>query len=377
MRRPRLALLNTRLVVAGLLATLGACCPTTLYELLAPLPAVRLPLDEAPHPCGGTEWWYYSGRVTTAAGRDYGLHAVIFHTPRLPNVGVGDAWIAHYAVLDVQTGAFAYDQVRVLDPGVGADAGACGGSGRSATADGELLPSAEFDLCTPLVQMTGGHGADWLRAAMGSGDFALDIALHDVRGPVLHGREGYAPHGAGGRAFYYSRPRMRATGTLAVEGVAEPISGELWFDRQWGLDITDPGLPWDWFSLRLDDGADVMLYVYRDAQPPVAFGTVLPPEGAPWPLDDADFAITPTAWWTSPHTGITYPVQWQIAIPPAELALTVTAVAADQELDVRATTVNIYWEGLCTVVGTRAAQPAAGFAFVELANAGDAAAGSP
>jgi hypothetical protein len=52
-------------------------------------------------------------------------------------------------------------------------------------------------------------------------------------------------------------------------------------------------------------------------------------------------------------------------------------VATDQELDVRATTVNIYWEGLCTVTGTHAAQPVAGFAFVEVANAGDAAAGSP
>ena len=48
--------------------------------------------------------------------------------------------------------------------------------------------------------------------------------------------------------------------------------------------------------------------------------------------------------------------------------MTVTAIADDQELDVRASTFNVYWEGLCDIDGTRAGQPIAGHAYIELTN---------
>jgi predicted secreted hydrolase len=161
---------------------------------------------------------------------------------------------------------------------------------------------------------------------------------------------------------------MQAAGTLQVGGQSYQVAGEFWFDRQWGRDLRDPRIAWDWFSLRLDDGLDVMLFVFRDPQVPVVSGTYMPAEGNPISLAADEIAILPTRWWTSPHTARTYPVGWSIQVPSRQLALEVSAVADDQELDVISTTLNVYWEGRCEVTGTRAGQPVTGSAFVELTN---------
>ncbi len=339
------------LAMLALAAGNGACCPSVFYEITAPEPTVRLPLDEAPHECGGFEWWYYTGRVVTDDGHGYGIEAVIFHIPRVPLAPLGEVWIAHYAVLDEAGGSFVYDQARSLGPSIIPGA-----------------PREGFDLSTPLVQMTGAGGEDRLSAAMADGAYALDLTLSDEHGAILHGADGYVPYGPTGSSFYYSRPRMPATGTMEVAEQPRTVRGHLWFDRQWGRSLKDPWLSWDWFSLRLDDGTDVMLFAFHDPAAPVSCGTYIPNADEPLSLTGDEFTIIPTAWWTSPHTAITYPVAWEIRVVPHELNLTVTAVAEDQELDVRATTLNVYWEGLCTITGTHVGQSVAGHAYVELAN---------
>jgi predicted secreted hydrolase len=210
---------------------------------------------------------------------------------------------------------------------------------------------------------------------MCDGRLALELDLTDIRGPILHGDAGYIPWGSTRTSFYYSRPRMKAVGTLEIDGQARPVTGMLWFDRQWGYDVRDPWLMWDWFSLRLDDGSSIMLYVFRDPNSPLAEGTYVPAIGQPIHLDAAAFTVQSTDHWTSPHTAIRYPMGWDISIPSQGLTLAVTAAAKDQEFDALLTTFNIYWEGLCTVTGVRTvadqpgqSQPVTGFAYTELTN---------
>jgi predicted secreted hydrolase len=334
-------------LLAVLLSACAACCPGAFYEILSANPIPAFPRDEAPH-CVGAEWWYYTGVLATTDGDRYGIEAVVFHAPRGLFLLPIDAWVAHFAVLDESSGDFAYEQDRWLGT-------------QPATVEG-------FDLFTPLVQMTGFNGHDALHAATSDGRYVLDLALDDIKGVVLHGGDGYVPYGSQDMSFYYSRPRMQASGTLQIRGAAEGVSGTLWFDRQWGRDLTDPLIAWDWFSLRLDNGVDVMLFVFRDSDPPVVLGTFMSAAGDPVHLNAADVVITPTDWWTSPHTGRTYPVRWEIRIIGQELSLEVAAVVDDQELDVRGTTLNVYWEGLCRLAGTHHGQPVQGVAYVELTN---------
>ncbi len=328
-------------------------CHDAFYETSVASPEVRLPRDESPHCYGGVEWWYYTGRLLADDGSRYGIHAVVFHVPRDPLIRLNEAWVAHYAVLDVDQGSFAYDQRRILGPG----------PDRSMADHG-------FDLDAQLVQVRGFDGSDELTATLGDGRFAVNLQLHDVSGAVLHQGDGYVPYGDGGRSFYYSRPSMAATGTLELDGTPRPVTGDFWFDRQWGLDLTDPRQPWDWFSIRFDDGSRVMLYIFPADGATVAFGTYVPTQGSPVDLEAGDFVVTPFATWDSPRTGIRYDVAWTVDIDVQALAFDVVAVQVDQEIDARATTLNTYWEGLCEVAGTQMGQAATGYAYVEQANGG-------
>ncbi len=351
--RPSRTLSIRLLLACATAATLPlACSPDAFYEALTPEPAVRLPNDEAPHHFGGGEWWYYTGMLSDDEGRDYGIEAVVFHIPEIPYLfNLARARMAHFAVLDVSTGRFVYDQSREFSPVPVFEA-----------------PQPGFNLVTDIVQASGRDGEDHLHAITRGGEFALDLTLTDERGPVLHGGRGYVPFGANGNAFYYSRPRMHAIGALEVDGDRRSVTGSIWFDHQWGNDLTNPWLKWDWFSIRLDDGTDIMSFVFPDTPGPVFFGTYIPADGDPISLPLAAVIVTPNAHWTSPRTGVTYPVGWNIDIPTRGLTLSVAAAALDQELDARGSTLNIYWEGLCTVTGTHGDQAVGGIAYVELAN---------
>ena len=56
----------------------------------------------------------------------------------------------------------------------------------------------------------------------------------------------------------------------------------------------------------------------------------------------------PFAWWVSPLSGARYPVRWAVATPAGRFE--VHARVDAQELDSRATTGAIYWEGLSDLI---------------------------
>ncbi|MBL8127146.1 MAG: lipocalin family protein, partial [Chloroflexia bacterium] len=76
--------------------------------------------------------------------------------------------------------------------------------------------------------------------------------------------------------------------------------------------------------------------------------------------------ITPTGSWTSQATNTTYPSNWIVEVPSANLALTVTPILEEQELDTRRTTGVIYWEGAVDVAGTQEGASVSGHGYVEL-----------
>ena len=82
-------------------------------------------------------------------------------------------------------------------------------------------------------------------------------------------------------------------------------------------------------------------------------------------LSGADFSIATLGEWTSPATGAQYPAGWSVAVPGSAIDFSLKPTVADQELDTRATTGVVYWEGSQSVVdaGTGAT---AGDAYVEL-----------
>ena len=125
---------------------------------------------------------------------------------------------------------------------------------------------------------------------------------------------------------------------------------------------------WDWFALNLSDGSDLMLSFVRaaDGTYPLVYGTHVDARGAARHITGSDIDLSAIGEWTSARTGTTWPSGWRLAIAALGLEVTIQPEVLDQELDTRATTGVIYWEGASRVVGSRDGRPIAGRAYVEL-----------
>ena len=126
---------------------------------------------------------------------------------------------------------------------------------------------------------------------------------------------------------------------------------------------------WDWFSLQLDDGRELMLYQLRrrDGTPsPASSGTLVAADGRTTHLPLGRWSVEPTRRWRSPHTGAEYPSGWVVRVPDQGIELEVDPVLADQELQTRRTGGIVYWEGSVSATGRGPRGALRGRGYVEL-----------
>jgi predicted secreted hydrolase len=341
---------------------------------------VRLPADDAPHD-RLTEWWYYTGHLREAAdgsgngaddGAEYGFEFVFFRVER-GEFPVG--WASHFAITDEGRNAF-HDLQRVaFGPQVN-----IGEPGRSGFRFQMSAEGANWE-------MDGNDGHDILRvdttpveaAAAGSpGGLGIELMLDARKPPALHDGDGWIDFGAGGSSYYYSRTAISATGSLTLGQRTFEVTGDAWFDHQWGDFIAVGGGGWDWFAINLADGTDLMLSLNRDVDGsyPIVYGTLVDAAGRTRHLQREAFDVTITDRWLSPLSGADYPARWRITIPEEDLQVELRPTVAAQELDTRATT-GVYWEGSQHVEASRGGVRIGGEAYVELTGYGPAGTGEP
>jgi predicted secreted hydrolase len=325
---------------------------------------VELPRDDGPHD-RLTEWWYDTGHLVTSDDRRFGFEMVVFRAER------GDlpvAWASHLAVTDEGGQRFLYDQRAQLGEQVSRPVA---GGGFDLAVGMDLAPGVPDPRVAPWV-MRGANGHDQVAALGTAADgtpFGLQLTLDpSTSRTVLHDLDGYVDFGDAGGSYYYSRTRLGASGMLTLGDERVPVTGAAWFDHQWGDFIAVGGGGWDWFAVNLDDGTDVTLSLVRDATGgyPLAYGTLVGPDGRVAHLPGGSFEVAVTARWRSARTGAEYPAGWHITIPDETLVIDLVPTVADQELDTRASTGVVYWEGSQVVAATRDGLPLAGEAYVEL-----------
>jgi predicted secreted hydrolase len=366
-----------------ILAAPSVVRPSLPPPTAAPTPAadpqpISLPRDDGPHD-RLTEWWYYTGHLqgTDAAGTDrrLGFEYVIFRAER---GSFPTTWASHLAITDETGDAFHYAQRLEVGPGV--DRSPRGVTGELVGFDlalSGLDPTDPTTLGRPPWAMAGTNGTDRLQATLASDEatlagapagLGLDLLLRTTKPPAMHDTDGWIDFGPAGGSYYYSRTAMDATGSVILDGETLDVTGSAWFDHQWGDFISVGGGGWDWFAVNLDDGTDLTLSLVRDADGsyPLVYGTVVDAAGSTRHLDAAAFTVEVLDRWVSPTTGADYPAGWRIEIPADDLTIELRPTVADQELDTRATTGVIYWEGSQDVRATRAGRPLEGEGYVEL-----------
>lgn len=324
--------------------------------------AVVLPRDLAAHDNVQTEWWYYTGHLTTASGREFGFELVFFKRRTdedrfsvVPLRLMGNPYyFAHFALTDKEQRTFAYAHRKSANGPFDEPAAAA---------------SSHFYLRIGDWTARESDGKHILRASLDAQN-TLELALEPQKPVVLNGDNGVSYKDDGQASRYFAYTRMTADGTIVIDGQPEAVVGSAWMDREFGTwTPTENQKGWDWFSIQLDDGSELMCYQLRNSSgetSPYSSGTFVDSTGNVTPLRAVDFLIEPIGAWTSPRSGATYPSVWRIAVPALKLDLRVIPVIEDQELDTRGTTMIIYWEGACDVNGNAGGEDVRGRAYVEL-----------
>jgi predicted secreted hydrolase len=318
----------------------------------------RFPDDLGPHPDFRSEWWYLTLNLTDSDGQPVGVQFTVFRQALVPPAArqadanpwrIEDAWLGHLAVTDGATGR--HVAAERLARGHPALAGATARP-FAVWLDGWRLAETESaGAGGAQIGTAGGRPgpATWtLRARTDRVVVALDLVA--LKPPVLQGEAGLSRKGPGQASYYFSVPRLAASGAVTVDGATRRVQGRGWFDREWSTSVLGlDQIGWDWFGLHLDNGEDLMAFRLRrrdGARDPHDHGTWVARDGRATPLGPKDFTLTPLAYWRD-AVGVEWPVAWRLTRtrPSGVETLTIVAVQNAQRMD----TLITYWEGLVRV----------------------------
>ena len=304
---------------------------------------LEFPADHGPHPHYRHEWWYVTGNVHDAGGRHFGFQVTLFRFNVAPDPPERDAvlatnqvWMGHLAVTDTESGEFHHRERFVR--GAGGLAGGVAEPFRVWVEDWEMVGED--------------HGMMPLRLRFPANELGVEITLTPEKPLVLQGDHGYSRKGPepGNASRYYSYTRLGAEGQITVEDTVHAVVGQAWMDREWGTStLGEDQVGWDWFSLQLEDGRDLMFYELRredGSMDPFSKGLVVAEDGESRVLEMEDVQLEVRRHWESPD-GTRYPVAWRMQVPSEALDLDLQAVLDDQELR----SAFRYWEGAVRVSG--------------------------
>ncbi|MCW8858289.1 MAG: carotenoid 1,2-hydratase, partial [Deltaproteobacteria bacterium] len=319
----------------------------------------QFPRDHGPHPEFKTEWWYYTGNLKSASGRRFGYQLTFFRialSPQAPSRNsewaTNQVYMAHFALSDPDAGQFHHFERFSR------------GAQRLAGAEAE-----PFKVWLENWSATSGTPQSLpMQLSAATGEVSIDLQLDSAKPIVLQGDAGLSQKSAepGNASYYYSLTRMPTVGRISIEGESFAVSGASWLDREWSTSALGKNqLGWDWFSLQLSDGRELMYYQLRlrdGSADPLSSGVLVAADGSSQRLRASDLQIEVLDHWRSPHSGGRYPARWRLLLAAQQLDLEIVPLLADQELQ---TSVR-YWEGAVAVQGRSAAGPVQGYGYVEL-----------
>jgi len=328
----------------------------------------QFPRDHASHPDYQIEWWYYTGNVKAADGRRFGYQVTFFrvgvdHTPSNPSRwAVRDLFMTHLAISDVSGKQYRFSEKLSR-----------GGPGLAGAKTDEYYVWNDDWVAMLAGIRDPGSGTRPKHVLRANGAQAgIDLVLEEGKPPTINGVNGISQKGAqpGNASHYYSLTRMPTSGTITIDGERIAVRGDSWMDHEFGTSFLEPEQRgWDWLSIQLSDGRELMLYQLRRAdgsRDPRSSGTIVDRAGRSTHLANADFTLTPGRKQFKSKNGAVYPIEWTIGVPSQKIGLTVTTPLDDQELSLERSTGIAYWEGLIDVAGKTASGPVTGSGYLEM-----------
>jgi predicted secreted hydrolase len=341
------------------------------YRLALPGYRYQFPRDHFNHPDFQTEWWYYTGNLRTSDGHHFGFELTYIRqgvnresrparrvstSSLVSDVwDVRDIWRAHLALSDIDGHRFFHSE-RLNRSGAGM-AGADQAQAR--VWNGNWQVRWQTDAAAQQLQAIADH-------------FSFELSVKSAKPPVINGVNGVSQkaEGRGHASHYISLTRLVTSGAVVIDGKRFAVVGTSWMDHEFFThQLESKQIGWDWFSLQLDDGSEIMLFRLRrkdGASDPYSAGTYEDLQGRTVHLAVNDFSVTPGRTWTSPDTGAHYPIEWNVRISSLGFEGALTTKLPQQELTDKIPASPAYWEGAIDITGTKKNQHVQGVGYLEM-----------
>jgi len=379
------------LLCALLLLSAPHTCAAASAPALAP--AKPAAFGVAAHGSVNIEWWYVNAHVTTNGGHHFALIGSFFQfgNGRTPFDGSAAAPRAHYLIyavtdLDSKTqrpyslgdGAMvAY--LKQIAPFLAVQNPHDKGTQTllAALNKGTLpAPHQQFAGQASVVNRPFrlAYGTDTLAADNARNTaFTLDLGangrdkihltLHSQKPAMAVGGKGETGLKRANDMYYFSLTRCAVGGTIDTGQGAEAITGgDGWFDHQWGNSWVASNNGWDWWGVQLADGTDILFFRQRDLKTGKVFfplATFMDKDGRQTVTRHITFTPDKASVWTSPRSGVSYPLAWTVAFPDHNLNLRITTTVKNQEMPILGPGSGI-WEGACDVTAMPLRTPVPG-----------------
>lgn len=302
--------------------------------------ALNFPRDHGAHPEYRTEWWYLTGWLDgpTNTNAPIGFQVTFFRTRTTIDDANPSAFaakqlvIAHAAIADPARTSLLHDE-RIARTGFGAAAAS----------------TEDTDVTLDRWRLVRSPASGAYRATVAARGFAFEFEAQPTQPILLQGEAGYSRKGPlpSQASYYYSQPQLAVRALLTHDGKREQRTGAGWLDHEWSSTLlAEEAAGWDWVGMNLDDGSALTAFSIRRQQSSAslhAYASLRPKGGAVQIFGPHDVRFATRAHWTSPRTRATWPVARELRI--GNRAFVTQPLMEDQELDSRASSGAVYWEG--------------------------------
>jgi predicted secreted hydrolase len=334
------------------------------YKDASPGYRYSFPRDNFGHPDFQTEWWYYTGNVKSASGQAFGFQVTFFRQAVQRSKSedspwaIEDLYLAHAALSDLSGRKFYHsERLNRAGPGI---AGVSQESRRIWNGNWQTVWTGDRQKLDAIA-----------------GEWSLHLTLNSQKPPVIHGEQGISRKGPAPveASHYISLTRLATAGTIELGGQTYTVDGTAWMDHEF---FSNPLAPeqagWDWLSVQLTDQTELMLFRLRRRDgsiDPFSAATYVDRSGKAQHLSSQEFTLQPLQdrpndRWTSPATGASYPIRWQVSVPSLNLNLEISTRLPQQEMTTTGRLSPNYWEGSIEITGTRGNSPVTGSGYLEM-----------
>ena len=305
---------------------------------------LKFPRDEQKHD-HIIEWWYFNGHLKTKNGRTFSYMNTLFAAkpnkvaiPLAKRLPLKTWYFAHYLLTDHQKQKVWSKIVPV-----------------------SFVDKKSFTL--PLLWVQYDNSCLLVETKLFNYQIVndlVDLNLSAKKKPLLVNNKGFIDLGDKA-TYYYSLSRLKTKGLIKAGKKWLEVSGLSWMDHQWAQTPLTKNDKWTWFSLQLNNGIDIICFVYGDKNK--IFHATMLDKNNRQKITNNLFLKIGRIKYASPDTGAIYQLDYEIYLPDWDLKLNVKPLNRKQEMVFGPLN---YWEGPIKVEGMYFGKKISGQGFLEI-----------